>query len=139
MRITADTNVLVRALVNDDPDQGAEARRLLARAERVAVPVPVFCELVWVLGTGYRRSRAEIADALEAVLGSETVATDAAAVAAGLDTLRRGGDFADGVAAFAGMALGGEVFASFDAKAVRVSLERGVAAAHPARLAPPDE
>ena len=46
MRITADTNVLVRVLVHDDPDQARAAMDLLSRAELVAVPLPVLCELV---------------------------------------------------------------------------------------------
>ena len=49
MRITADTNVLVRALVQDDPVQARVASALLAQAELVVVPLPVMCELVWML------------------------------------------------------------------------------------------
>ena len=49
MKITADTNVLVRALVQDDPGQARAASALLEQAELVAVPLPVLCELVWVL------------------------------------------------------------------------------------------
>jgi predicted nucleic-acid-binding protein len=37
---------------------------------------------------------------------------------AGLATLRAGGDFADGVVAHEGQWLGGEIFVTFDAKAV---------------------
>ncbi len=49
MRVTADTNLLVRVLVQDDPEQARAAMDLLRRAELVALPLPVFCELVWVL------------------------------------------------------------------------------------------
>ena len=49
MKITADTNVLVRALVQDDPEQAKSASALLEQAELMAVPLPVLCELVWVL------------------------------------------------------------------------------------------
>ena len=44
MRITADTNVLVRAAVRDDPRQARIAANTLARAELIAVPLPVLCE-----------------------------------------------------------------------------------------------
>jgi predicted nucleic acid-binding protein len=46
MKITADTNVLIRAAVQDDPRQAREAVKLLQEADLVAVPVPVLCEFV---------------------------------------------------------------------------------------------
>lgn len=46
MNITADTNVLVRALVADEPAQAAEASRVMREATSIAVPLPVLCELV---------------------------------------------------------------------------------------------
>jgi hypothetical protein len=45
---------------------------------------------------------------------------DRPAVDAGLALLEAGGDFADGVIAFEGRRLGGLVFTSFDAEAVRL-------------------
>ncbi|GAB1387989.1 MAG: hypothetical protein AMXMBFR78_31830 [Rubrivivax sp.] len=44
----------------------------------------------------------------------------------GLALLEAGGDFAGGVIAYEGARLGGEVFASFDAKAVRLLAQQGV-------------
>ena len=49
VKVTADTNILVRTVVEDDAEQAGAARTLLARATLIAVPVPVFCELAWVL------------------------------------------------------------------------------------------
>jgi predicted nucleic-acid-binding protein len=46
------------------------------------------------------------------------VTVDRAAVDAGLAQLDRGGDFADGIIAFEGLRLGGDVFLSFDRNAV---------------------
>ena len=92
--------------------QAAAARALLLQASVVAVPVPVFCELAWVLKRSYARSGAEIAAAIEAFTALEVIATDLPAVEAGLVALRAGGDFADGVIAHQGEALGGTVFAS---------------------------
>jgi predicted nucleic-acid-binding protein len=134
VKITVDTNVLVRVLLNDDAAQADAARRLLSRAELIAIPLPVLCELVWVLRRLYRRPIADVLTALEAVLRTERVVVDAAAVEAGLDVLRRGGDFADGVAAHTGAALGGTIFASFDVNAVRIRLAQGDAAADPSSL-----
>lgn len=119
MNITADTNLLVRVLTEDDPDQAAAARQELAGAELVAVPIPVLCELVWVLLRGYRLPGAEIAAALRTLLAAASVRTETAAVEAGLSLLEAGGDFADGAIAQQGQVLvGGAVFVSFDADAV---------------------
>jgi hypothetical protein len=49
VRIIADTNVLVRAVLGDDPPQARLAANPLISADIVAVPLPVLCEFVWVL------------------------------------------------------------------------------------------
>ena len=59
--ITAETNVLLHAVVTDDAKQAASERALLLHASVVAVPVPVFCELAWVLTRTYAHSDVEIA------------------------------------------------------------------------------
>ena len=134
VKITADTNVLLRAVVADDAEQAAAARALLLQASVVAVPIPVFCELAWVLKRSYARSSAEIATAIEGLTAIEVIATDLPTVEAGLVALRAGGDFADGVIAHQGEALGGTVFASFDRRAVARLRDSGVAAGDPSEL-----
>jgi predicted nucleic-acid-binding protein len=118
MKITVDTNVLVRAAVRDHPKQTAAATRLLRNADVVAVTLPSLCEFVWVLDSVYKFSRQETAVAIEALCNSANVALDRPAVDAGLAVLKAGGDFADGVIAYEGRWLGGETFVSFDKKAV---------------------
>ena len=135
VKITADMNVLLRAVVADDAEQAAAARALLLQASVVAVPVPVFCELAWVLKRTYTRSAAEIAAAIETLTELDVIATDLPAVEAGLATLQAGGDFADGVIAHQGEALGGTVFASFDRRAVARLRDSGIAAGDPPELA----
>jgi predicted nucleic-acid-binding protein len=53
MKVTADTNVLIRAAVQDDLLQAA---KILAEVDLVAVLAPVLCEFVWVLRRGYKKS-----------------------------------------------------------------------------------
>ena len=125
MRITADTNVQVRALVQDDPAQAQVASELLAEADQVAIPLPVFCELVWVLRRVYRFTAADCTSAIEALIASRTVKADRPAVAAGLRLLASGGDFADGVIAFGGRQLGSERFATFDRAAAQLLSDTG--------------
>ena len=134
MKITADTNVLVRTVVQDDPAQATTAQALLQRATIIAVPVPVFCEFAWVLNRTYGYREDEIAEAIGVIVEIETLVTDFPAVDAGLAVLRAGGDFADGVIAYQGERLGGSVFASFDRNAVARLRGRRAAAADPAEL-----
>jgi predicted nucleic-acid-binding protein len=123
--ITADTNVLVRALVGDEPSQAAAASRVLREAEAIAVPLPVFCELVWVLRRAYGFADGEISAAIRSLLEASSVRTDRQAVEAGLALLEGGGDFADGVIAHQGQWLGAEVFVSFDRQAVSLLTAQG--------------
>ncbi|HUC70146.1 MAG TPA: type II toxin-antitoxin system VapC family toxin [Stellaceae bacterium] len=120
MRITADTNILVRVAINDELEQARQARDLLRAAETVALTLPALCEFVWVVQRGYRRQPGEVAVALRQLLSAPSVVVDRPATEAGLAMLAAGGDFADGVIAFEGRRLGGAVFASFDRKAVEL-------------------
>jgi predicted nucleic-acid-binding protein len=130
VKVTPDTNVLVRILVEDDAHQSAAAKSALAKAELVALTLPALCELVWVLSRGYRHPAADIAAALRVLLAGANVAVNRPAADAGLAMLDSGGDFADGVIAFEGERLGAEMFLSFDKKAVK----RLAAVGEPARL-----
>ena len=125
MRVTVDTNVLVRAVVQDDPAQASVASQLLLDATLIAIALPCLCKLVWVLLRVYAFSPADVATAIRALLGVATVEVNRPAVAAGLAVLEAGGDFADGVIAYEGNWLGGETFVSFDKKAVAVVTAEG--------------
>ena len=120
MRITVDTNVLVRAAVLDEPAQSQLAVAALLQAEAVAVTLPALCEFVWVLTRGYKRKATEVAAAMRKLAESESVLVDRPALEAGLSVLERGGDFADGVIAFEGRRVGGRIFTSFDRSAVEL-------------------
>jgi predicted nucleic-acid-binding protein len=128
MKITVDTNVLVRAAVQDDPHQSRQAAKLLQEADSVAVPVPVLCEFVWVLRRGYKKSSSDISDAIHRLMNSANVVMNRPAIELGLSVLDAGGDFADGVIAYEGNWLGAEEFVSFDSKAVSVLQSQGTRA-----------
>lgn len=125
MKIIADTNVLVRALVDDEPKQSALAQQLLLNADLVAIPAIALCELCWVLARSYNIARTDIIAAIQGLISSENVVVDASAVEAGLAVMNAGGDFADGIIADHGQWLGGDIFASFDARALKVLEEAG--------------
>ena len=125
MKITADTNVLVRAITNDDVGQGRVAEAELANADVVALALPALCELVWVLSQGYKIPSAEIAEAIRRLMNSANVVANRPAVEAGLALLDAGGDFADGIIAYEGRWLGAQMFVSFDKKAVKLMKAQG--------------
>jgi hypothetical protein len=62
------------------------------------------------------------------------LATDRPAIEAGIDVLRRGGDFADGVIAWHGLALGGTALATLDRAVIRVLNGAGLQAPEPGSL-----
>jgi len=125
MKVTADSNVLIRAAVQDDLHQARRAAKTLADADLIAVPVPVLCEFVWVLRRGYKKSAADVSDAIRRLMRSANVVMNRPAVEAGLSALDAGGDFADGVIAYEGEWLGAEEFVSFDSKAVSLLQAQG--------------
>jgi predicted nucleic-acid-binding protein len=128
MKISLDTNVLVRAAVRDDAGQSASAMSIMRRAELVAITVISLCEFVLVLRSVYRFSSDEMARAIRVLMAADNVETDRQAVDAGLAVLDAGGDFADGVIAYEGRWLGADTFVSFEKKAVEMLKEQGVAA-----------
>lgn len=128
MKVAVDTNVLVRAIVRDDPAQADIAATTLTSAELIAVSLPCLCEFVWVLLRVYGFQRADAAKAIRALVAAKNVELNRPAVEAGLLVLDAGGDFADGVIAWEGSWLGGETFISFDKKAVTLLTAKGVSA-----------
>ena len=79
--IAVDTNVLVRYLVRDDPEQ-AEAARALLQSATAARPAyvcrEVVVELVWVLERAYGCSKERIATILEELVATEGLVVEAA-------------------------------------------------------------
>lgn len=127
MKITADTNVLVRALTEDHAEQSKAAQVALSKADIVALTIPTLCELVWVLRS-YRIQSSDIAATLRGLLNGANIVANRPAAEAGLAMLDAGGDFADGVIAYEGNWLGADTLVSFDRKAVKLMQVRGVSA-----------
>lgn len=125
VKITPDTNVLVRVIIEDDRQQSDLAKRELTDADTIALSLTALSELAWVLSAGYKISRSDIAAAIRRLAESGRAQTNWPAVQAGLAALDDGGDFADAVIEIEGRQLGGDAFVSFDDKAVKVALRAG--------------
>jgi predicted nucleic-acid-binding protein len=110
--LAVDTNIIVRYLTADHPEQFAKASALI-HGEDVYVCTTVLLETEWVLRRGYRFSRDQILGALTAIAGLPCVNLEDPALAAkALDWMRSGMDFAD--ALHLAKATGCEAFVSFD-------------------------
>ena len=120
MKVTLDTNVLLRLATQDDPKQAAAALKVLQTASLIAAPSTALCEMVWVLLRGYRYAPEQVAHAIRTLLQVSQVVCNIPAVLAGLSVLENGGDFADGVIAFEGELLGGQEFVTFDQAAAKL-------------------
>ncbi len=128
MKVSVDTNVLVRSAVRDDAKQARVADKILQDAEVIAVALPCLCEFVWVLRKLYGFDAADVSAAIKALLAATNVEVNRPAVESGLALLDAGGDFADGVIAYEGKWLGGETFVSFDKQAVALLTAQGQSA-----------
>jgi predicted nucleic acid-binding protein len=117
--LAVDTNVIVRYLTADHPEQFAKASALI-QGEDVYVCSTVLLETEWVLRRGYRFSRDRISAALTAFAGLPRVTLEDAALAAkALEWMRSGLDFAD--ALHLAKAAGCEAFVSFDQRFAAVA------------------
>ena len=118
--IALDTNVLVRFLVEDDPEQTARARSFLQRSleedSTCFVSDIVLCEVVWVLGSVYRISRPTVVEHLSALLRTRQLAFSSTdRVGRALAAFRSGrGDFADYLIREHAWAAGCEAVATFE-------------------------
>jgi predicted nucleic acid-binding protein len=125
--IALDTNVVVRLLVDDHPEQTRRARRLIEASPVVILPT-VLLESEWVLRGAYRLTAGVIAQSFRKLLGVPGVTAESAApVARAIDWYERGLDFAD--ALHLALAHDAEALATFDAK-----LARRAARLSPARV-----
>ena len=108
-----DTNVLVRAIVNEDTTQSARAVALLTEAD-VYIPVTVMLELEWVLRSHYAFAPKVIAQVIAKItaLGNVVVGEQAAVLSAA-NRAAQGWDFAD--ALHLALSEGCEDFTTLDA------------------------
>ncbi len=125
MKVSVDTNILVRAAARDNAQQATLAANILRSEEAIVVPVISLCEFVWVMRQAFKMRPSEIADSIRSLVESKNVVTNEPAVEAGLAVLDQGGDFADGAIAFEGYWLGAEEFVSLDKQAVTILRSQG--------------
>jgi predicted nucleic-acid-binding protein len=130
--IGLDTNVLLRLLVRDDPTQFDAATRFVreavAKGEVLYVNRIVLSELVWALSRAYRRSREEIATAIEQILMTAEFEVEGSALAwSALHDYRRGtADFTDCLVGIVNREAGCSDTRTFDRRAAGLDTFAGL-------------
>jgi predicted nucleic-acid-binding protein len=115
--IAVDTDVVVRLLTGDDPEQLQRARALF-ETETIFLAKSVVLETEWVLRSLYGRSSRDITHALAALVALPQVrCEDAMAISAALELARQNLDFADALHLASSHAA--QRFATFDRALVR--------------------
>lgn len=74
--IALDTNVWVRYVTNDEPDQAKRALAVLAQAEEIFVAKTTLLELEWVLRAAYELPATAIIRAMRHILGLPSLVFD---------------------------------------------------------------
>ena len=124
--IGADTNVLLRLVLNDDPVQTGQARERVERARREREPIFVnpicLMEFVWTLRRARKASREDIDLAVTGLMETPPFALfDEVAVGRALDLFReRKADFADCMIAVINDGRGCGRTLTFDARALEI-------------------
>jgi len=121
-----DTNIIVRYLTGDHPQQSAQAKNLIDN-EQVFVGTTVLLETEWVLRSAYGFGGLQVANALRGFAGLAHVTLEEPQLAAqALDRLEAGMDFADALH----LTKTGDcdAFVTFDRKFVRLAGKLGIAA-----------
>jgi len=118
------TNVVVRYLVQDEPDQSAMASTVI---DALTGNDPGFCSLVtvvelyWVLRRAYKVSAGRCSELVEGLLDARELRVDQdAIVRAALAASRDGPDFADAIIAELGRAAGCKHTVTFDQRAAQL-------------------
>ena len=121
--LAIDTNVIVRYLTDDHPEQAQRARAVIDGAP-VFVPTTVILETEWVLRNAYDYDRTDVVHAMRAFGGLPTVSIeDSDRAAAALDLAALGMDFAD--ALHPGRSGHCEGFVTFDRRLTKAAADAG--------------
>ena len=122
--IAIDTNVVIRLLVADSPDQTARAETLI-RQNSVWVSTTVVLEAGWVLSSRYGFAPGQVVAALTSVAGVPGVTFERSeAIQRAFNAVRAGFDFADAI--HLALASDQVAFATFDRDLARRAITLGL-------------
>ncbi len=121
-----DTNVLIRHLTGDPPEQARRATAFLEQAEELLVPDLIVAEVVYVLESFYEVERQRVAELVRAIIGFPAIAVvDQPLLLRALEVYEVDRlDFADAYLVANAEASGVQTIASFDREIDRVTTVR---------------
>ncbi len=116
MRSAVDTNLVVRWIIGDDPEQTGRATAVFEQETYISLTVLI--ETVWVLsGRRYGLNRTLVADLLDRIVRARSVTIEhEASLPWAIDRYRAGADFADMIHLIA--AATADRFVTFDRRLV---------------------
>ena len=114
--ITLDTNIVVRLIVEDEPEQGEQARKIVD-SNNCLLLLTVARETEWVLKSLYEVKPGLIAESIERVAGLPGMVIERGVMLSNaLAAFRAGLDFGDALHLYCAEAEGAEAVATFDKK-----------------------
>jgi predicted nucleic acid-binding protein len=121
-----DTNILIRHLTGDPPEQAQCATRYLERADQLLLSDLILAEVAYVLESYYQVARAQVAETLRSVLSFRAIQViDRALLQRAVELYEvHGLDFADAYLVASAERTGVGVVASFDRGIDRVGTMR---------------
>lgn len=124
-----DTDVLIRHLTGDPPEQAARATRLLSQATQLLLPDLIVAEVVYVLESFYEVPRPRVAELVRAVVAFPAIeVADEPVLLRALEVYEvHRLDFAEAYLVAEAETSGVNAVASFDKTIERVSTVRRVA------------
>ena len=126
MTALVDTNILIRHLTGDPPEQASRASRYLKQAEQLLLPDLILAEVAYVLESYYEVERSQVAEALRSILAFRAIrVVDAALLYRTVELYEvQRLDFADAYLVATAERTGVGVVASFDRGIDRVGTIR---------------
>lgn len=122
--IAIDTNILVRIVTNDEPEQALRAANILNN-HAIFISKTVILELEWVLRFSYSLKRTIILATLQQILATDGFTIEQSSIIEqSLQWYEKGMDFAD--ALHLASSLHAEKFASFDKKLIKKANELNI-------------
>ena len=115
--IAVDTNLLVRILTNDDPNQARRAVKIL-KSDDIYIPKTVLLETEWVLRHAYEVGRSDITVGFQKLLGLPNVSVeDPDSIYQAISWYQNKFDFADALHLASSRRC--ESFATFDSSLIK--------------------
>ena len=122
--IAIDTNILVRIVTNDEPEQALRAANILNN-HAIFISKTVILELEWVLRFSYALKRTIILSTLQQILATDGFTIEqSSTIEQSLQWYEKGMDFAD--ALHLASSLHAEKFVSFDKKLIKKASELNI-------------